>query len=233
LRKAGIAKTPRVAAGAGAAGLGKPWVMGLSLSGGSGRAYRSRRWSDFGWLRQFVNRQPTTPGIPCLMPRKFQVNRKFWVAFGLLPVSLRIFTGAPEAQVSFSSLLVDQKLDQAQDLGQQNGYKYVDIFASSNAHTIPEKHRQTATYKKYISPDSFIATLIHETENPEVKGAPQGFVDYFSELKNIYRPTSHSPPAVVSAQLPTHTTTAVNSAKLEKHFGEISISDGTRKFGRL
>jgi hypothetical protein len=33
LRKAGIAKTPRVAAGAGAAGLGKPWVMGLSLSG--------------------------------------------------------------------------------------------------------------------------------------------------------------------------------------------------------
>ncbi len=40
LRKAGIAKTPRVAAGAGAAGLGKPWVMGLSLSGGSGRARR-------------------------------------------------------------------------------------------------------------------------------------------------------------------------------------------------
>jgi hypothetical protein len=40
LRKAGIAKTPRVAAGAGAAGLGKPWVMGWSLSGGSGRARR-------------------------------------------------------------------------------------------------------------------------------------------------------------------------------------------------
>ena len=135
--------------------------------------------------------------------------------------------------MSFSSLLVDQKLGQVQHLGQQNGHKYVDIFASSTAHTIPEKHRQTATYKKYISPDNFIATLVHETENPEVKGAPQDFVDYFSELKNIYRPTSHSPPVVVSAQLPTHTTTAVNSAKLEKHFGEISISDGTRKFGRL
>jgi hypothetical protein len=32
LRKAGIAKTPRVTSCAGAAGLGRPWVIGVSLS---------------------------------------------------------------------------------------------------------------------------------------------------------------------------------------------------------
>ncbi len=167
------------------------------------------------------------------MPRKFQVSRKFWVALGLLAISLRIFTGAPEAQVSFSSLLVDQKIGQADDLGQQSEHKHVHIFVSSDAHTIPEKHRETATYKKYISPDNFFATLASEPLKPDAADAPRTFVNHFDKAKSVYGPTSHSPPAVVSAHLPTHTTMAVNSATLEKYFGEISISHGIGKFGRL
>jgi hypothetical protein len=153
------------------------------------------------------------------MRRNLKVNYKFWVAFGLLAISLRIFTGAPEAQVSFSSLLVDQKISQTQDSDQRNNY--VDVFASSDAHTIPEKHRETATYKKYISPDNFLVTLIHETLELELWNKSQHFVNYFSDVGSIYRPTSHSPPVVVSAPLPTHTTTTVNSVILEKYFGEI------------
>ncbi len=153
------------------------------------------------------------------MPRKFQVNRKFWVAFGLLAISLRIFTGAPEAQVSFSSLLVDQKIGQAQDSDQRKNH--VDVFASSDAHTIPEKHRETATYKKYVSPDNFLLALVHEPQKPEIRDAPCSFVNCFNGTESIYRPTSHSPPVVVSAHLPTHTTTTVNSVILEKNFGEI------------
>ncbi len=167
------------------------------------------------------------------MSRLFQVNRKSWVAFGLLAISLRIFTGAPEAQVSFSSLLVDQKIGQADDLGQQSEHKHVHIFVSSDAHTIPEKHRETATYKKYVSPDSFITTLARESLKPDACNAPRSFVNHFNKAKSVYRPTSHSPPAVVSAQLSTHTTTAVNSATLEKYFGEISISNSIGKFRRL
>jgi hypothetical protein len=155
------------------------------------------------------------------MPRNFQVNRKFWIAFGLLAISLRIFTGAPEAQVSFSSLLVDQKIVQTQDLGKQSGHKQVGVFVSSDAHTIPEKHRETATYKKYVSPDNFIATLVNETQKPEVRATPRGFVNFLDEIDSGYRPTSHSPPAVVSAHLPTHTTMTVNSVALENNFGEI------------
>jgi hypothetical protein len=167
------------------------------------------------------------------MPRKFQVNRKFWVAFGLLAISLRIFTGAPEAQVSFSSLLVDQKIGQAQDLGQQSGHEQVDFFVSSDAHTIPEKHRETATYKKYVSPDNFIATLIHEPQKPEIRGALRNFVNSFNGTESIYRPTSHSPPVVVSAHLPTNTTMTVNSVALENNFGEIAINNSAGRFGSL
>jgi hypothetical protein len=177
--------------------------------------------ADFRWFWQVVNGWQVGPGIPFLMPRKFQVNRKFWVAFGLLAISLRIFTGAPEAQVSFSSLLVDQKIGQAQDLGQQSGHKHVDSIVSSDAHTIPEKHRSTATYKKYISPDNFLVTLVHEPQKPEIRGAPCSFVNCFNGTESIYRPTSHSPPAVVSAHLPTHTTMTVKSVALENNFGEI------------
>ncbi len=167
------------------------------------------------------------------MPRNFQVNRKFWVAFGLLAISLRIFTGAPEAQVSFSSLLVDQKIGQSQDLGKQSGQKYVDNFVSSNAHTIPEKHRQTATYKKYISPDNFIKDLAHEIFKPDTGDAPRSFVNHFNKVKSVYRPTSHSPPAVVSAHLPTHTTTTVDSVALENNFGKIAINNSPWEFRGL
>ncbi len=167
------------------------------------------------------------------MVRKFQVNRKFWVAFGLLAISLRIFTGAPEAQVSFSSLLVDQKIRQTQDLGKQSGHKQVDVFVSSDAHTIPEKHRETATYKKYVSPDNFIAALAHESLKPDAGDAPRSFVNHFNKAKSVYRPISHSPPAVVSAHLPTHTTMAVNSVALENNFGEIAINNSAGRFGSL
>ncbi len=153
------------------------------------------------------------------MRRKFKVNRKFWVAVGLLSISLRIFTGAPEAQVSFSSLLVDQKIGQTQNSDQRNNC--VDVFASSDAHTIPEKHRETATYKKYISPDNFLVTLFHETLEPELRNRSQQFVDCFSGVKGVYRPTSHSPPAVVSTHLPVRTTMTVKSVALENNFGEI------------
>jgi hypothetical protein len=167
------------------------------------------------------------------MPRNFQVTHKFWVAFGLLAISLRIFTGAPEAQVSFSSLLVEQKIGQAQDLDQLSDHKHVDSFVSSDAHTIPEKHRETATYKKYIPPDNFIAALAHEILKPDAGDAPRSFVDYFNKAKSLYRPTSHSPPVVVSAHLPTHTTTTVNSVALEKNFGEIAINNSAGRFSSL
>jgi hypothetical protein len=167
------------------------------------------------------------------MPRKFQVNRKFWVAFGLLAISLRVFTGAPEAQVSFSSLFVDQKIGQAQDLDQLNGHNHIDIFSSSDAHTIPEKHRQTATYKKYVSPDNFITALAHESLKLDSDNAPRSFVNHFNKAKSVYRPTSHSPPAVVSAHLPINTTMAVNSVILEKNFGKIAINNSPGEFRGL
>jgi hypothetical protein len=174
-------------------------------------------------------------GIPSLMPRKFRVNRKFWVAFGLLTISLRIFTGAPGAQVNFSTLFTSSYSGPAQNAGQKivehsvHNLSLVSPVLNSESH---EKH-VNSSYKKYISPENFLLVLVHKTQKPEVRATPRGFVNFFDEIDSVYRPTSHSPPAVVSAHLPTHTTTAVNSATLEKHDGEISINNSAREFRSL
>jgi len=174
-------------------------------------------------------------GIPSLMPRKFRVNRKFWVAFGLLTISLRIFTGAPGAQVNFSTLFTSSYSGPAQNAGQKIVEHSVQNLSLVSPAINSESHRKhvNSSYKKYISPENFILVLVHETQRPEAWDAPRSFVNHFNKVKGVYRPTSHSPPAVVSAHLPTHTTTAVNSATLEKHDGEISINNSAREFRSL
>lgn len=169
------------------------------------------------------------------MPRGFRPKRKFWVTFGLLAVSFRVFTGAPEAQVNFTSIFVDQIATQKHSPDQHEvGEIATNIgVISSDAKTIPEKHRSTSTYKKYLSPDNFIVTLIHESESVPLTNSAIYFTDNFWDLELTYLPKSHSPPAVVSAHSHTHTTSAVYSVILEKHFGEITINNNIGGLGRL
>ena len=174
-------------------------------------------------------------GIPFLMPRKFQVNRKFWVAFGLLAISLRIFTGAPGAQVNFSTLFTSSYSGPAQNAGQKMVEHSVQNLSLVSPAINSESHKKhvNSSYKKYVSPENFILVLVHETQRPEAWDAPRSFVNHFNKAKSVCRPTSHSPPAVVSAHLPTHTTMTVNSVALENNFGEIAINNSAGRFGSL
>jgi hypothetical protein len=151
-------------------------------------------------------------GIPSLMPRKFRVNRKFWVAFGLLAISLRIFTGAPGAQVNFSTLFTSSYSGPAQNAGQKIVEHSVHNLSLVSPALNSESHKKpvNSSYKKYVSP-----------------------VNFFDEIDSVYRPTSHSPPGVVSAHLPTNTTMTVNSVALESNFGEITINNSAGRFGSL
>ncbi len=169
------------------------------------------------------------------MPRKFRVNRKFWVAFGLLAISVRIFTGAPGAQVNFSTLFTSSYSGPAQNAGQKIVEHSVHNLSLVSPALNSESHKKhvNSSYKKYISPENFILVLIHETQRPEAWDAPRGFVNHFSKVNGVYRPTSHSPPAVVSEHLPTHTTMTVNSVALENNFGEIAINNCAGRFGSL
>ena len=164
------------------------------------------------------------------MPRIFRSGKQFWVLFGLLAVSFRILTGAPEAQVNFTSLFVDQK---TQIISQENVIKLLEKSEaknSSDANSIPEKHHTYSTYKKYLSPDNPYADLPHEVVQPNFVVSKIFIAEQIKKSSPTFRPNSHSPPAVVSALTQTHTTTTGNAVVLEKNFGEFKVNNNIGEF---
>ena len=93
--------------------------------------------------------------------------------------------------------------------------------------------RSYSTYKKYISPDNHFANLAGDITSQKLQVPKILYSDQQSIKTLIYRPTSHSPPAVVSARLHTHTTTTVHSVVLEKKFGEVKVNNSFGGVGRL
>jgi hypothetical protein len=164
------------------------------------------------------------------MPRNFRSGKQFWVLFGLLAVSFRILTGAPEAQVNFTSLFVDQQLH---DVNHQSDYKELyqsSLHNNSDANSIPEKHHTYSTYKKYISPDNHFAYLTHSVQYSVPVVPKIDFAPWVAKETQKIKPNSHSPPAVVSAHSLTYTTTTGNSVVTENNFGEFKINNSTWEF---
>ena len=155
---------------------------------------------------------------------------------GLLPllvlatVSLRVITGAVEVQVNFTSIIVEQYKTLENDVDKESMLRGVVVSNPADASSIPDNLETFATYKKYLAPESGIQLPLN---SPFI---PLGAVDIGANLVNsysqkvVYRPTSHSPPAVVSADLHTRTTTAVESANLENYIGEIAIDNSVGEF---
>ena len=153
------------------------------------------------------------------MPRTFRFGKQFWVLFGLMAVSFRILTGAPEAQVNFTSLFVDQQLHQ---VNHQSDYKelYQSLLQNnSDANSIPEKHHTYSTYKKYISPDNHFINLVNEIKHSVPSSSKIFSAPWLAKETQKIKPNSHSPPAVVSAHSLTYTTTTGNSVVTENNFG--------------
>jgi hypothetical protein len=139
-------------------------------------------------------------------------------------LTARVFTGAQEAQVNFTSLIVDQHVVVDASVNEHALLHQVQIKSSEDASSIPDKHRTYATYKKYVTPDkSFAVTLtqIRETSN---QYSVVGYVAESHIHAPIFLPLANSPPAVVSAHSHTHTTTTGSSVVTENNFGEIAIN---------
>ena len=158
---------------------------------------------------------------------------------GLLPllvlaaVSLRVITGAAEVQVSFSSIIVEQYKTLENDVDKESMLRGVVASNPADASSIPDKLKTFATYKKYLTPESAIQLPLNPPHLPLVAVDIGGSLLNSYSQKIVYRPTSHSPPAVVPAHLPTHTTSAVESENLENYIGEIAINNSTGGIGRL
>jgi hypothetical protein len=153
------------------------------------------------------------------MPNMIKRFKGIFVFLMLFTVSARVFTGASEAQVNFTSLIVDQHIAQSTKINHESLLHQAVLSSSENASSIPDKHRTYATYKKYVTPDkSFAVTL---TQSREVSNQFSA-LSYVAESHNhapIFLPLANSPPVVVSARSLTHTTTTGSSVVLEKDFG--------------
>jgi hypothetical protein len=142
----------------------------------------------------------------------------------LLSVTARIFTGASEAQVNFTSLIVDQHLATQTTANENNLLHHSVLKSAEGASSLPDKHRTYSTYKKYITPDKSLSIDIYQSKRKADRASPVEFVSLNRIHSSIYLPVANSPPAVVSAHAHTHTTTSGSPVVTENNFGEIAIN---------
>jgi hypothetical protein len=149
----------------------------------------------------------------------------------LLSVTARIFTGASEAQVNFTSIIVDQNLATHDVNDGHSLLHHAFIKSSENASSIPDKHRTYSTYKKYLTPDKSFAVEITRSHDPSTTHERINYVSAAHIHTSIFLPLSNSPPVDMSAYLHTRTSTADSSVVLENNFGEIEINNSAGGLG--
>ena len=165
------------------------------------------------------------------MPLMFKRCRGLFLFVMLLSVSARVFTGASESQVNFTSLIVDQHLvtDSAVD---EHALLHQSVLKSAEgAKSFPEKHRTYATYKKYTTPDKSLSVELVHSKRKAVRASDATYVNVSHIHSSIFLPVANSPPAVVSAHLHTHMTTAELLVDRENILGEITINNSAGGLG--
>ena len=149
------------------------------------------------------------------MPKMFKRLREPLLFLMLLSVTARVFTGAQEAQVNFTSLLVDQHIVTHNTSDERLLLHHSVIKNSENASSIPEKHRTYSTYKKYVTPDESFAVEVARSHDQGLTHERIGYLSPAHIHTSIFLPLANSPPVVVSARLLTHTYNRFNGG-----FGE-------------
>jgi hypothetical protein len=149
----------------------------------------------------------------------------------LLSITARVFTGAQEAQVNFTSLLVDQHIVTHKTSDEHLLLHHSVIKNSENASSIPEKHRTYSTYKKYVPPDKSFAVEVTRSHDQGLTHERIGYSSPAHIRASIFLPLANSPPVVVSARSLTHTPTTVSSVVSENNFGEIEIDNSAGGLG--
>jgi hypothetical protein len=158
------------------------------------------------------------------MPKIFKRFKMGLLFLMLLSVSARVFTGASEAQVNFTSIIVDQHLAATQEVNHELLLHEAEISSSENASSIPDKHRTYSTYKKYVTPDKYFEVTLTPNREATRQHSAIGYVTESHIHTSIFLPLANSPPAVVSAHSHTHTTTSGSPVVTENNFGEIAIN---------
>ncbi len=165
------------------------------------------------------------------MPRMFERFRGLFLFVILLSVSARVITGAAEAQVNFTSLMVDQHLVTNNVIDEHTLFHQSVLKSAEGVNSVPEKHRAYATYKKYITPDKSFAVEVTRSYDQSLTYERIGYKSTSHIHSSIFLPLANSPPIDASAQLRTHTSITDSSVVLENSFGEIEIDNSARRLG--
>jgi len=147
--------------------------------------------------------------------------------FALFAVSLRVLTGAPEAQVNFTSLLSEGSITNQTVIGHAAITDHAAIVNSEKADSIPEKHRTYATYKKYTTPDKSLSLTpdlnrTHQT----TQSFDRTYIDR-SHVRDVTDLRSNSPPKFLNAFLNSLTVTTHLNNSWEIKIGTSKIYNGT------
>ena len=127
------------------------------------------------------------------MPIMFKRFKGLFLLVMLLSVSARVFTGASEAQVNFTSIIVDQHLITHNSVSEHNLLHNSVIKSTEGAETIPDKHRTYATYKKYVTPDKSLSVDLAVTQRKAVRASALRFINLNRVHNSIYLSIFHFP----------------------------------------
>jgi hypothetical protein len=167
------------------------------------------------------------------MPKMFKRFKGVFLFVMLLTVSVRVFTGAPEAQVNFTSLIVNSQPTAHSVVVEDKLLRKAEIKAKSSASSIPEKHRTYSTYKKYVTPDKYFSVTLTPSRGVTSQYSVIRYVTESHIHALIFLPLANSPPAVVSAHSHTHTTTSGSRVVTENNFGEIALNYSAGEFSSI
>lgn len=167
------------------------------------------------------------------MPKKFQRYRGVFVLLLLFSVTARVFTGAAEAQVNFTSLVIDHQVKQSNSINYELLLHKSVLNNSESASSIPEKYHTYATYKKYLTPDSAFSVELTAIEREKISAGPIDFIDRSQPNLSTFLPVANSPPSLTSNDVQKQMSDFSNVGAMENIYGEFEINNSVGGLGRL
>ena len=155
-----------------------------------------------------------------------QTRRLVMMVFLLLAVSARVFTGAAEAQVSFTSLVSDFAASESVSLHKASTNSGPQLHSSDRANQIPDKQRNTVTYKKYLTPENSTAVVQPERGGTKIRAELIFHTKVIYLASPIWVSRANAPPKASLVATPSHTLKTYSFISWENEFGTSTINNG-------
>ena len=151
----------------------------------------------------------------------------------LLAVSVRVFTGAAEAQVSFTTLVSDSGASDQIALQKPDQSSSPEVHHAERANPIPDKQRNTVTYKKYLTPENSTLVLQKTSQVNFQREELTRYKKVIYSASPVWVLRANAPPK--SSFAPTHPSAQKTYSFIswENQIGKSTIYNGTGRISSL